>query len=688
MTLLERINGPEDLKDLTQEQLSLLAAEIRDVLVETVTRTSGHLGPNLGVVELTIALHRVFDSPKDKVIFDTGHQSYVHKLLTGRHGEFHTLRQTGGLSGYPSRAESEHDLVENSHASTSLSYADGMAKAYKLRGEHDRTVVAVIGDGALTGGMAWEALNNIAVARDSRLVIVVNDNGRSYQPTIGGLASHLSSIRVSQRYEHVLDLIKTTVTAAPIVGSPLFGALHGAKKGLKDFLQPQVLFEDLGIKYIGPIDGHDEETTEHALRKANEYGGPVLVHVITRKGFGYALAEQNEEDCLHQVPGTPAKAAAANVTTATVTPAKPAAPKRGWTDVFAAEMVAVGGRRPDVVAITAAMLHPVGLAPFKQAYPDRVYDAGIAEQHAMTMAAGLAMAGLHPVLSIYATFLNRAFDQLLMDVALHKLPVTVTLDRAGVTGPDGASHNGMWDGSILQVVPGLAVAAPRDGNRVAELLNEALGVSEGPTVVRYPKGTIAAEVEAVGKLGQMDVLAVPGPGLGQDVLLLGAGPMAVTCVEVARRLADHGIGVTVVDPRWVKPVDEAVAAAARQHRLVAAVEDNGRVGGFGDAVARLLRDHDVDVPVKTFGLAQEFLTHGSRDEILEAAGLTPQHLARQLTEAVARRTPEAAPARTRPAGHGQARTRRRMTHRRNSGSPSSFKLCSRLPGTRTRACAG
>jgi 1-deoxy-D-xylulose-5-phosphate synthase len=315
-------------------------------------------------------------------------------------------------------------------------------------------------------------------------------------------------------------------------------------------------------------------------------------------------------------------------------------------------MVAVGGRRPDVVGITAAMLHPVGLAPFKQAYPDRVYDAGIAEQHAMTMAAGLAMAGLHPVVSIYATFLNRAFDQLLMDVALHKLPVTVTLDRAGVTGPDGASHNGMWDGSILQVVPGLAVAAPRDGSRVAELLNEAVGVSDGPTVVRYPKGTVGAEVEAIGKLGQMDILAVPAGELGRDVLLLGAGPMAVTCVEVAHRLAGHGIGVTVVDPRWVKPVDEAVVEAARQHRLVAAVEDNGRAGGFGDAVARLLRDHDVDVPVKTFGLAQKFLNHGTRDEILEAAGLTPQHLARQLTEAVARRSPEAAPARERA---GQAR---------------------------------
>ena len=641
MTLLERINGPQDLKELSQEQLGILAAEIRDVLVETVTRTSGHLGPNLGVVELTIALHRVFDSPKDKLIFDTGHQSYVHKLLTGRYPEFHTLRQSGGLSGYPSRSESEHDLVENSHASTSLSYADGMAKAYRLRGEYDRTVVAVIGDGALTGGMAWEALNNIAVARDSRLVIVVNDNGRSYQPTIGGLASHLSAIRVNQRYEQVLDLIKSTVTSTPIVGSPLFGALHGAKKGLKDFLQPQVLFEDLGIKYIGPIDGHDEQMTEHALRRAGEFGGPVLVHVITRKGFGYALAEQNEEDCLHQVPGTSGKPAIAAAATAGAAAASTAAKsaKRSWSDVFGEEMVAIGASRPDVVAITAAMLHPVGLAPFKEAYPDRVYDVGIAEQHAVTMAAGLAMAGMHPVVSVYATFLNRAFDQLLMDVALHKLPVTVTLDRAGVTGPDGASHNGMWDGSILQVVPGLRVAAPRDGSRIAELLNEAVAVSDGPTVVRWPKGTVGAEAEAVAKAGGMDVLATPADGNANDVLLLGVGPMAVTCVEVARRLGDHGIGVTVVDPRWIKPVDPAVADMARRHRLVAVVEDNGRAGGFGDAVARLLRDDDVDVPVKTFGLAQEFLTHGTRDEILEAAGLTPQHLARQLTEAVARRTP-------------------------------------------------
>jgi 1-deoxy-D-xylulose-5-phosphate synthase len=637
VTLLERINGPEDLKELSQDQLSVLASEIRDVLVETVTRTSGHLGPNLGVVELTIALHRVFDSPKDKLVFDTGHQSYVHKLLTGRYRQFHTLRQPGGLSGYPSQAESEHDLVENSHASTSLSYADGLAKAYKLRGEYDRTVVAVIGDGALTGGMAWEALNNIAVARDSRLVIVVNDNGRSYQPTIGGLASHLAAVRVSQRYENVLERIKTTLPRTPLVGQQLYGALHGAKKGLKDFLQPQVLFEDLGIKYVGPIDGHDELMVEHALAKAAEYGGPVLVHVITRKGFGYALAEQNEEDCLHQVPAAPKPASAAPMPAS----AAPAVPKPGWTDVFAEEMVAIGARRPDVVAITAAMLHPTGLAPFKAAYPDRVYDVGIAEQHAMTSAAGLALGGLHPVVAVYATFLNRAFDQLLMDVALHRLPVTVVLDRAGVTGPDGASHNGMWDGSILQVVPGLKVAAPRDGSRVAELLNEAVRVSDGPTVIRYPKGTPAAEAEAVGKLGTMDVLSAPADASQRDVLLLGAGPMAITCVAVASRLKDHGIGVTVVDPRWVKPVDEAVIDAARQHRLVAVVEDNGRSGGFGDAVARLLRDHDVDTPVKTYGLPQEFLDHGVREEILEANGLTPQHLARRLTEAVARRAPAA-----------------------------------------------
>jgi 1-deoxy-D-xylulose-5-phosphate synthase len=475
--------------------------------------------------------------------------------------------------------------------------------------------------------MAWEALNNIAVAKDSRIVIVVNDNGRSYQPTIGGLADHLATVRISQRYEQVLDYIKTSLSHTPLVGPPLYETLHGIKKGIKDVLQPQVLFEDLGLKYLGPIDGHDEQVVESALRRAADFGGPVIVHAITRKGFGYALAEQNEEDCLHQVPAAPK-----------VAQRVPAVPRPSWSDVFGDALVDIGARRPDVVAITAAMLHPTGLGAFARAYPDRVFDVGIAEQHAMTSAAGFAMGGLHPVVAIYATFLNRAFDQLLMDVALHRLPVTIALDRAGVTGPDGASHHGMWDGSLLQVVPGLKIAAPRDATRIAELLDEAVGVSDGPTVLRYPRGTVGAEIEAVGKLGRMDVLARPASGSASDVLLIGVGPMAGVGVAAAERLADHGIGVTVVDPRWVKPLDEALLDAAREHRLVVVVEDNGRAGGAGDAVCRLLRDHDVDVPARTFGLPQEFLEHGERGQILDDLGLAPQHLARAITEAVARLT--------------------------------------------------
>ena len=580
MTLLESIAGPRDLKALSPDELPTLASEIRDFLIDAVSRNGGHLGPNLGVVELTIALHRVFDSPSDRIIFDTGHQAYVHKLLTGRQAGFARLRQRGGLSGYPSQDESEHDIVGNSHASTSLSYADGLAKAYKLRGETGRTVVAVIGDGALTGGMAWEALNNIAAAKDSRLVIVVNDNGRSYQPTIGGLAAHLASVRMTQRYENVLEYIKVTLSRTPLVGPPLYETLHGIKKGVKDVIQPQVLFEDLGLKYVGPIDGHEEQLVEHALRRAREFGGPVLVHVITRKGFGYELAEQNDEDCLHQVPpAAPAPVAGK----------RSAVPARTWSEVFGDELAAIGARRPDVVAITAAMLHPTGLAEFARAFPDRVFDVGIAEQHAMTSAAGLAMGGLHPVVAIYSTFLNRAFDQLLMDVALHRLPVTVVLDRAGVTGPDGPSHNGMWDGSILQVVPGLRVAAPRDATRIAELLGEAVEVTDGPTVVRFPKGTVGGEVEAVGSLGRMDLLCEPADPGSRDVLLVGAGPMAGVCAEAAGRLADQGIGVTVVDTRWVKPVDQALAGAAAGHRLVGAVQDNGLAGGVGGAVCRVLR---------------------------------------------------------------------------------------------------
>jgi 1-deoxy-D-xylulose-5-phosphate synthase len=636
VTLLETIRGPRDLKLLSADRLPQLAAEIRDLLIQGVSKNGGHLGPNLGVVELTIALHRVFDSPVDRILFDTGHQAYVHKLLTGRHVGFDQLRQFGGLSGYPSRAESEHDVIENSHASTSLAYADGLAKAYQLRGETGRRVVAVIGDGALTGGMAWEALNNIAGAPDRRVVIVVNDNGRSYQRTIGGLAEHLATVRVSQRYEQVLDYIKTTLSHTPLFGPPLYETLHGIKKGIKDVLQPQVLFEDLGLKYLGPIDGHDEQAVELALQRASDFGGPVLVHVITKKGAGYPLAEENDEDCLHQVqPAVPAP-----VPGAAAAPSGP--PSRPWTQIFGAELAAVGARRPDVVAITAAMLHPTGLAQFAAAYPDRVFDVGIAEQHAVTSAAGLAMGGLHPVVAIYSTFLNRAFDQVMMDVALHRLPVTFVLDRAGVTGPDGASHHGMWDGSILQLAPGMRIAMPRDGTRLAELLREAVAISDGPTALRFPRGKAGADIPAVARLGAMDVLRERAASAAPDVLLLGAGSMAGLAVETAGRLADQGIGVTVVDPRWVKPLDEALVGAARTYRLVVTVEDNGRVGGFGDAVSRLLRDHDVETPVKTFGLPQEFLAHGERAEILAEAGLTSQHLARQITEAVARRTPELA----------------------------------------------
>jgi len=644
VSLLERIQSPRDLKDLSAEELPQLAAEIRDYLIKVVTANGGHLGPNLGVVELTIALHRVFDSPVDPIIFDTGHQSYVHKLLTGRQPGFGRLRQRGGVSGYPNRAESEHDMIENSHASTSLSYADGLAKAYQLRGESHRSVVAVVGDGALTGGMAWEALNNIAAARDRRVVIVVNDNGRSYQPTIGGLAEHLASIRVSQRYEQVLEYIKTSLSHTPLVGPPLFETLHGIKKGLKDVLQPQVLFEDLGLKYLGPIDGHDEPAVEHALKRAREFGGPVLVHVITRKGFGYPLAEENDEDCLHQVSPAASAAKGSPAASAASTGAAATAPRPvPWTQVFAAELAAIGASRPDVVAITAAMLHPTGLAQFASAFPDRVFDVGIAEQHAVTSAAGLAMGGMHPVVAIYATFLNRAFDQVLMDVALHHLPVTFVLDRAGITGPDGASHHGMWDGSVLQLVPGLRIAVPRDGSRIAELLREAVIIDDGPTALRFPGRLSFPDVPAVGQLGAMDVLALPADPAAQDVLLLGAGPMAGVCVTAAGRLADQGIGVTVVDPRWVKPLDPALPDAARQHGLVVTVEDNGRVGGFGDAVARLLRDHDVDTPVRTFGLPQQFIEHGERADLLEDAGLAPQHIARVITELVARRAPDLAP---------------------------------------------
>ncbi|MFD4769190.1 1-deoxy-D-xylulose-5-phosphate synthase [Streptomyces niveus] len=624
MSKLENIRGPRDLKALAGAELDELAAEIREFLIPAVARTGGHLGPNLGVVELTIALHRVFDSPADRILWDTGHQSYVHKLLTGRQ-DFSKLRIKGGLSGYPSREESDHDVIENSHASTVLGWADGLAKARQVLGGEDH-VVAVVGDGALTGGMAWEALNNIAAAKDRPLIIVVNDNERSYAPTIGGLAGHLATLRTSDGYEQVLAWGKEVLQQTPVVGRPLYGSLHGAKKGFKDFVAPQGMFEDLGLKYVGPVDGHDIAAVETALRRASRFTGPVLVHCITEKGRGYQPALDDEADHFHTV---------GVMDPLTCEPLAPAA-KPSWTSVFGDEILAIGEERPDVVAVTAAMLHPVGLTGFAARFPDRVWDVGIAEQHATVSAAGLATGGLHPVVAVYATFLNRAFDQLLMDVALHGCGVTFVLDRAGVTGVDGPSHNGMWDMSVLQCVPGLRIAAPRDAAQLRALLRESVEVTDAPTVLRFPKESVGETIPAVGRTGGLDILHRPADG-ALDVLLVSVGALAGVCLGTAELLAARGIGCTVVDPRWVKPVDEALAPLAERHRIVAVVEDNSRSGGVGWAVGQALRDAGVDVPLRTFGIPEQFLAHAKRGEVLADIGLTPVEIAGRISAALAAR---------------------------------------------------
>lgn len=624
MSLLGSVNSPEDLRALDPRQRIELAAEVREFLIEKVAVTGGHLGPNLGVVELTLALHTVFDSPRDAIIFDTGHQCYVHKIVTGRRDGFDGLRQKGGLTGYQERAESEHDWVESSHASAALSYADGLAKAFALDGA-DRHVVAVVGDGALTGGMCWEALNNIADA-DRPLVIVVNDNGRSYAPTIGGLARHLRGLRLRPSYERAMRWIRGGVEGVPVVGEPLYKAMHGMKAGIKDLLSPQVMFSDLGLKYVGPIDGHDLDAMTEALEQAKEFGGSVIVHAVTRKGMGYAHAENDDEDQMHStgaidpVTGKP----------------RAAASQPDWTSVFSAAIVEHGARRRDVVAITAAMPGPTGLLPFAERFPDRLFDVGIAEQHALTSAAGLALGGKHPVVAIYATFLNRAFDQLLMDVALLRQPVTIVLDRAGVTGSDGPSHNGMWDLSLAGIVPGLRVAAPRDAARLREELAEALDVSDGPTLLRFPKGPVPEDLCAVERLADgVDVLRRPGSDESRDVLIVAVGAFGSLAIATAERLGRQGIGATVVDPRWVLPVPDSIVGLARTHRMVVTLEDNGLAGGVGAAVSTRLRAEGVDVPQRDRGIAQRFLAHASRGEVLAELGLTPQDLARGITAEVA-----------------------------------------------------
>ena len=614
--MLESIKSPADLRELSFDQLDQLSAEIRTFLIEKVSKSGGHLGPNLGIVELTIALHRVFESPKDVMVFDTGHQTYVHKLLTGRMSGFEKLRQRGGLAGYPNRSESEHDVVENSHASTALSWSDGIAKGFMISKQSDRSVVCVVGDGSLTGGMAWEALNNIAASTDEKLVIVVNDNERSYSPTIGGVATYLSTLRTTKGYEKFLDWGKGVLEKTPVVGQPIYETLHGVKKGIKDIVAPQGMFEDLGIKYFGPIDGHHISDVEKALKSAKDFAGPVLVHVITEKGRGHAPALNDEAEKFHAV---------GVVDPETGEPLSKSS--KSWTSVFSDELVKIGSERADVVAITAAMMGPTGLDNFEKNFPDRTFDVGIAEQHATTAAAGMAFAGLHPVVAVYSTFLNRAFDQLLLDVALHKAGVTFVLDRAGVTGDDGPSHNGIWDLALTGIVPTLHVAAPRDGARVRETLREAMDISDAPSLIRFPKGAVNEDIPAFERRDGIDVLY---RGESADILLISVGAFAAMAVESAGQAYREGVGVTVIDPRWVKPLPASLITMAQRYKSVVVLEDGIKHGGIASTISEMFRDAGLTVPVHSIGVPLAFIEHSKRAEVLQDLGITVQNITRSL----------------------------------------------------------
>ena len=619
MGILNSISTPADLKALEEEDLETLAKEIRRFLVDKVAATGGHLGPNLGVVELTIGLHRVFDSPSEPIVFDTSHQSYVHKILTGRADDFDTLRQQGGLSGYTCRAESEHDWTESSHASAALSYADGLSKALQLDGHTKRNVIAVVGDGALTGGMCWEALNNIAAGKDRNVVVVVNDNGRSYSPTIGGFAENLAELRMEPFYDRVMEQGKSTLKSMGWVGERTFEALHAFKEGVKSSVIPTEMFPELGMKYVGPVNGHDQKAVDNALAYAHDYEGPIIVHVVTEKGRGYAPAERDLDELMHATGVMDPR------TGIPVSVSKP-----GWTSVFSNELVKLAAQRDDIIAITAAMAGPTGLSKFAANYPDRFFDVGIAEQHAVTSAAGLALGGKHPVVAIYSTFLNRAFDQLLMDVALINLPVTLVLDRSGVTGSDGASHNGVWDMALTSIVPGIRVAAPRDENALRELLGESVEIKDGPTVVRFPKGDLPVPLEAVHTLEDgVDILAyLEAPADAEvsaddipDVLIVAVGERATMALELAGRMLNSGVNVTVVDPRWVVPIPQSLVALSDDHDLVITIEDGVIHGGVGSLLSDALNAAEVDTPRRQIGVPQKFLDHGSRGEVLAEHGL-------------------------------------------------------------------
>lgn len=622
MSLLSDLKCPADLASLSESELTQLAAQIRAFLIDKVSATGGHLGPNLGVVELTIAIHRIFDSPHNPILFDTGHISYVHKILTGRQVGFDHLRQTGGLSGYPNRAESSHDWVENSHASTALSWGAGMAQAFRLKGEN-RSVVVVVGDGALTGGMAWEALNSIAVQKDLRLVIIVNDNGRSYTSTVGGLAKQLSRIRTDRRYDPTLEVFKAVVRKTPLVGKPAYDLLHGLKVGLKDILAPQDLFSDLGLKYIGPIPGHDRVAVETALTQAKKYEGPVIVHCLTEKGHGFTAAEQHDEDHFHAVDCfDPATGLVRSADKALV-----------WTDVFAQQMLKLAKRDEEIVALSAAMVNPVGLGPMAAAFPNRVFDVGIAEQHAVTCAAGMAMVGLKPVVAIYSTFLSRGFDQILMDVGLHSMPVTFVIDRAGITGPDGASHHGIWDLSILGTIPGLRLATPRDEPRLRQVMCEAVADRSGPTALRFPKGAIPPSLEPVRQIQDIDVLFDHS---SPKCILIGYGPMASLALEVAQELAQFRIPVRVLDPVWALPVSDELLCQLDNCDVVVTIEDGIDAGGIGQLVEIGLADRGCQAQVLRYAIPTDFIPHGSRSEILTGLGFNKTDLVARISQLVAR----------------------------------------------------
>ena len=610
------IQSPDQLRAMSPEELTALAADIREFLIEKVSRTGGHLGPNLGVVELTIAIHRVFQSPRDIVLFDTGHQSYVHKILTGRADQFDLLRQRDGISGYPNRRESEHDVIENSHASTALSWADGVSRGFSLTGQPDRHVVAVVGDGALTGGMSWEALNNLSPESDRNLVIVVNDNERSYSPTIGGLATYLTTLRASKEYELILSRGKRMLHNTPLVGKYIYGTLHGIKKGMKDMLAPQGMFEDLGFKYLGPIDGHDIEAMERTLQMAKEFGSPVIVHAITEKGRGYKPALDDMAEKFHAV---------GIVDPVTGKPLKASAPS--WTNVFSEEITQIGRENPKVVAITAAMLGPTGLDKFAQSFPDRTIDVGIAEQHAVTSAAGLAYAGVHPVIAIYSTFLNRAFDQLLLDVALHNAGVTFVLDRAGITGDDGPSHHGIWDLALTGIVPHMHVGAPRDGARVKELLRQCIAIDNAPSMIRFPKGAIPADIPALERADGIDILH---RGDTNQVLVISIGSMAAMALEVAQLADKESIEVTVIDPLWVKPISSNLTALCAKYSTVVVMEDGIKHAGIASTISESLREAGSPCVVHSIGVPLEFIEHSKRNEILEDLKITPAAIVQQI----------------------------------------------------------